>query len=503
MNRLSRVAKYMLMGALFGCCFPVIATIFDLSGQQRMFTLAEVLAVHRAQPLHWIIDTAPLILGIVAALGGWRTLAVTQYEQFFSLSLDMLCIARFDGTFRQVNPAVQNMLGYSPQEMEGKPFLAFTHPDDQRATLAATQNLASGMNTIGFENRYRCKDGSYRWILWRSRTVPDQEGIYAIGIDITEQKIAEEKLHQQILEVHSGVQVLTSSVNQIVGSMTQLLAATSETATTVAQTATTIEEVKQTAHVSSQKAQEISDHAQQAVQIAHSGEQVVEQARTGLGRARDQIRSIADSVLQLGEQTQAIGEIISSVNEIAEQSNLLAVNAAIEAANAGEHGKGFAVVAREVKRLAEQSKQATAQVRLLLNEIKKASTTAVLVTEQGVKAVEAGVQQSLEAGESIRALSQGIVEASYAVTQIAVSSQQQLVGIDQVSIAIASIRSASRHNTDGIRQVEEAVRKLQQVGQSLQLVAEQSTYVTNLKDREAHSEPVSSLSTPEVQNDKQ
>jgi methyl-accepting chemotaxis protein len=226
--------------------------------------------------------------------------------------------------------------------------------------------------------------------------------------------------------------------------------------------------------VSSQKAQEISESAKRAVQVAQTGEHVVEQARLGLARARDQIRSIADSVLELGSQTQAIGEIITSVNELAEQSNLLAVNAAIEAANAGEQGKGFTVVAREVKRLAEQSKQATAQVRALLSEIKKASTAAVLVTEQGAKAVEIGVQQSLEAGESIRALSQGIVEASYSVTQIAVSSQQQLSGIDQVSTAIANIRTASQHNTVGIKQVEEAVRNLQQVGQSLQLLAEQS-----------------------------
>lgn|GEM_PF-4086631 len=134
-----------------------------------------------------------------------------------------------------------------------------------------------------------------------------------------------------------------------------------------------------------------------------------------------------------------------------------------------------------MKRLAEQSKQATSQVRALLNEIKKASTAAILVTEQGAKAVEIGVQQSLEAGDSIRALSQSIAEASYAVTQIAVSSQQQLVGIDQVSTAISSIRIASQQNTSGIKQVEEAVRNLQQVGQSLQLLAERSSQMANTK----------------------
>lgn len=471
MERISLVTKYTLAGVLFGCCFPLGATIFDLLVQGRSFTFADILAVQFGQPLHWIIDTAPLFLGVFAALSGKRAQAASHYQPFFALSLDMFCIARFDGTFKQVSPAVEQMFGYNPSEMANRSFLDFVHPDDHAATVEATKDLAKGTDQVAFENRYRCKDGSYRWILWRSRSVPEQGGMYAIGIDVTARKYHEEQAQTQLLELRDGVQVLTSAVQQIVGSMSQLLTATTDTATTVAQTATTIEEVKQTAYVSSQKAQEVSTSAQQAVQVAQAGEQIVEQARAGLTRAREQIRSIAESVLQLGEQTQAISEIITSVNEIAEQSNLLSVNASIEAANAGEQGKGFAVVAREVKRLAEQSKQATAQVRLLLSEIKKASTAAVLVTEQGAKAIEVGVQQSLEAGDSIRTLSQGIVDASYSVTQIAVSSQQQLIGIDQVSTAITNIRNASLQNSAGIKQVEEAIRNLKQVGESLQLLA--------------------------------
>jgi PAS domain S-box-containing protein len=468
MKQMSLVTKYTLAGALFGCCFPLGATILDLLVQGRPFSFADIIAVQSGQPLHWIIDTAPFFLGMFAAIGGIRAQKVADYQPFFTLSLDMLCIARVDGTFMKVSPAIERMLGYSQGEIENHAFLDFVHPDDHVDTVEATKELSQGENQLAFENRYRCKDGAYRWIFWRSRSVPEQGVIYAIATDVTERKEKEENAHKQLLELREGVQILTSSVHQIVGFMSQLLAATTETATTVAQTATTIEEVKQTAYVSSQKAQEVSSNAQQAVHVAQTGERIVEESRAGLTRAREQIRSIADSVLQLGEQTQAISEIITSVNEIAEQSNLLSVNASIEAANAGEQGKGFAVVAREVKRLAEQSKQATAQVRSLLSEIKKASTTAVLVTEQGAKAIEAGVQQSLEAGESIRTLSQGIMEASFSVTQIAVSSQQQLIGIDQVSTAIVNIRNASQQNNVGIKQVEEAVRNLKQLSESLQ-----------------------------------
>lgn len=481
-ERLSTLTKYVLAGVLSGCCLPLGATIVDLLVTGRSLTVSDAIVRQQLQPLHWIIDTAPVLLGWIAFLAGKRAQVAQHYKPFFSLSLDIMCIAGFDGTFKQVSPAVEKVLGYTPTEIVGRPFLDFTHPEDHAATIEATKHLASGNDEAGFENRYRHKNGSYRWFLWRAKSIPAWETTYAIAIDITERRQMEDKLYRQMTEITHGVRTLAASVNKIMGSMSQLLAATTQTATTVTETATTIEEVKQTAYLSSQKAQEVAASARTAVQVAQAGEQVVEQARTGLTRAQEQIRSIADSVLQLGEQSQAISEIIASVNELAEQSNLLAVNAAIEAASAGEHGKGFAVVAREVKRLAEQSKQATSQVRSLLNDIKRASTAAILVTEQGAKTVEAGVHQSLEAGESIRTLSQGIVEASYAVTQISVSSQQQLIRIDQVAAAISNIRSASVQHTAGIQQVEEAVRNLQQVGQSLQLLAEQSTSRRTTKD---------------------
>jgi methyl-accepting chemotaxis protein len=152
-----------------------------------------------------------------------------------------------------------------------------------------------------------------------------------------------------------------------------------------------------------------------------------------MNRIREQMESIAETVVRLSEQGQAIGGIIATVNDVAEQTNLLAVNAAIEAAKAGEQGKGFAVVAQEVKSLAEQSKEATVQIRGILSDIQRAVSAAVMATEQGSNAAEAGVKQTKEADDSIRILADSIVEASQTATQIAASSQQQLVGMDQVA----------------------------------------------------------------------
>ncbi len=108
------------------------------------------------------------------------------------------------------------------------------------------------------------------------------------------------------------------------------------------------------------------------------------------------------------------GEIIATVNDLSEQSNLLAVNASIEASKAGEYGKGFAVVAQEIKSLAEQSKQATAQIRVILFEVQKGISKAVMATEKGSKAVEAGVKLSAQTGESIESLAESVTESTNA-----------------------------------------------------------------------------------------
>jgi methyl-accepting chemotaxis protein len=248
-----------------------------------------------------------------------------------------------------------------------------------------------------------------------------------------------------------------------------------ETVNAVAQTAATVEEVKQTASACGHQAQGVTENAQQTVAITQSGEQAVQAAVDGMQRVRDQIGSIANQVLQLGERTQAIEDIIATVTEWAEQSHLLAVNAAIEAARAGDQAKGFGIVAQEVRQLATQSKQATAQIRTLLKEIQQSARTTVLVTREGTTAIAAGVTQFIEATQSIHSLSHSIRVAAQAVEQIAASSQDQVLGMTQAAGAMANIKTASGHNLAGLRQIETAVQQLQGVGQTLQALIEQRT----------------------------
>ncbi|MBI2413781.1 MAG: methyl-accepting chemotaxis protein [Deltaproteobacteria bacterium] len=281
-----------------------------------------------------------------------------------------------------------------------------------------------------------------------------------------------DRLKKQTREISEAVNVLATSSNEIAATTAELASGTEQTAIAVSETTTTVEEVKQTATVSSQKARHVSEISQNAVQVSQTGSKLVGETIDGIGRIKEQMEYIAETIVRLSEHNQAISEIIASVDDLAEQSNLLAVNASIEASKAGEHGKGFIVVAQEIKSLSEQSKQATKQVRAILNDIQKSSGAAVMATERGSKSVDSTVRQSAGTGDTISALSSSIGEASQAVMQIAASSQQQLVGMDQVALAMNNIKQATTQNATSTKQVELTVRNLQEVGQRLKTLLE-------------------------------
>ncbi|MBV8774013.1 MAG: response regulator [Deltaproteobacteria bacterium] len=140
-----------------------------------------------------------------------RRQAEEERDRLFNLSLDMMCIAGFDGYFKDLNPAWEKTFGFKTEELFAKPFLEFVHPEDQEATVAAAARLSAGTEVVSFENRYACKDGSYKWLVWDAAPSAEQQLIYALARDITQQKRAEGHLAAQYLTTRALVECATLS----------------------------------------------------------------------------------------------------------------------------------------------------------------------------------------------------------------------------------------------------------------------------------------------------
>ncbi|MBW4682444.1 MAG: PAS domain S-box protein [Microcoleus vaginatus WJT46-NPBG5] len=143
-----------------------------------------------------------------------RKQAEEDRDRFFTLSVDMLCVTGFDGYFKQLNPAWKETLGYSIETLKSQPYLEFVHPDDQEATRAESEKLARGFITVSFENRYRCKDGSYRWLSWNATPFVEQGLMYAVAHDITERKQAEAAMRESENQYRSVVESVREVIFQ-------------------------------------------------------------------------------------------------------------------------------------------------------------------------------------------------------------------------------------------------------------------------------------------------
>jgi PAS domain S-box-containing protein len=126
-------------------------------------------------------------------------------DRFFSVSVDMLCLLDFSGYFKRLSPAWERTLGFSRADLMSRPFIEFVHPDDRARTLNQNKAVRHGGEAHSFENRYVCKDGSYRWLLWNAAPDSDRQVIYSVARDITERKEADEKRETLVRELQAAL----------------------------------------------------------------------------------------------------------------------------------------------------------------------------------------------------------------------------------------------------------------------------------------------------------
>jgi methyl-accepting chemotaxis protein len=279
-----------------------------------------------------------------------------------------------------------------------------------------------------------------------------------------------DRLQGIVTEINDAVARVEADTQEILAAMTRQIAMANEQDAVVTETTATVNEVRATVTETAERAQSVAETAQVSVDISRTGTESVTQTVLGMEVIRHRVEDIADNILVLSENTQQIGEIIATVNSLADQSRMLALNASVEAARAGEEGKGFAVVALEVRNLADQNREATVQVREILGEIQRATNAAVMVTEEGSKGVDQGQTLVNSAGDSIRDLSHAIEEAALAAMQIAASTRQQTIGMDQLTQAMRTIKKATTETLNTTLQVKASVQNLRDASNRINMV---------------------------------
>jgi methyl-accepting chemotaxis protein len=285
-----------------------------------------------------------------------------------------------------------------------------------------------------------------------------------------------DSLQTMINQIHDSSNALSSAAAEILSATTQQASGASEQSAAISQTTTTVDEVKAITEQASMRIQEVANASQRTVETARTGQRSVQETIDSMTMIKERVEGIAENILALSDQTQQIGDIIATVNEIAAQSNMLALNASVEAARAGEHGKGFAVVAMEVRSLAEQSRQATAQVKAILSEVQKATNSTVMATEEGTKGVERGVQLSTQAREAIEQLAAVINESAQVATQVVAGGRQQQTGVEQIAVAMQNINQATVQSLASTRQAERSAQNLNDLARKMnETVAQYNT----------------------------
>jgi methyl-accepting chemotaxis protein len=266
---------------------------------------------------------------------------------------------------------------------------------------------------------------------------------------------------------------LSSSASEMNTIITSQVVGSTQQAAAVQEVTTTAEEIAVTAREITANSCTVESMAESTSQSCRTGTEDVAKATQGMATLRSQVQNIAGSMLLLGDHSQKIGGIVEIIDEISEQTNLLALNAAIEAAGAGESGKRFAIVAREVRRLAERTVFATQQIKGLVEEIQKSTNSTVIVTEEGLKAVDHASALVENVQHSFGGIMAMVDETLRASREIALSTQQQTSACEQLADTMNEVRDVALQTATGLRETEQAIGELSGLADQLKGLMEE------------------------------
>lgn len=267
------------------------------------------------------------------------------------------------------------------------------------------------------------------------------------------------------------------AVTQVQSSSTALQTAASQQATGAREQAsatteisTTVKELLSTSRQIANSAQQVARVADDTAGAARTGNDTVHRAQETIDTVSRQVDAIVNHMLELGKRSQEIGGILDIINELAEQTNILAINATIESAGAGEHGKRFAVVAEEIRKLADRVGSATKDIRALIDEIRAASNTTIMATEDGSKAVQSSARQFAEVAGSFRRIAELVRTNLDVAREIEMSTQQQTTAVEQVNTAILEVAQTARQSEASSTQTLQTATQLIALSKELRAI---------------------------------
>ena len=268
-------------------------------------------------------------------------------------------------------------------------------------------------------------------------------------------------------QIGAATRDMESSAAELQAASQQQATGAKEQATAMTEISTTISQLLATSRQIAGSAQRVAEIAEKTAASARSGDATVQRAREAVGGVQRQVDVIVTHMLDLGRKSQQIGAILHLVNELAEQTNILAINATIEAAGAGEGGRRFAVVADEIRKLADRVGGSTKEIRTLVEEVRAAVNTTVMVTEAGSKAVDAGTRQVGEAAASFAAIASLVETTTEAAQEIGLSTKQQTTAVEQVNLATVNVAQTAKETEASTGQILQTASQLTALARAL------------------------------------
>lgn len=398
-NKYKNTIKYALFGTLFGFMFPIFASILDCLINFGNININSILLLQVKQPLHWVIDLAPPVLGFAAALLG------KKYDELENTlkELKNITISKNDLEL-EINQRIiveKSLKHASDQALESRSLIEKQIKqikEKHNETELAKIELENSKQYI--QSRQNYLHHEIERLLQITNAVSDGNLTVSISsqnndemsnlINGVSQMII--KLREIVSEVKKSSNSLFSKSEKISDLSDKLVIDSQEQLLHTEEISFSIDKISETINKTAENTESAFVMSDKVYESIDHGIKLSKNISQRMKRILDIVNQSTDTINQLGKSTQNIGEIISVIKGIADQTNLLALNATIEAARAGDAGKGFAVVASEIRKLAESTAQATKTISVSINSIKKDTNKAIDNMKIGTEEVKTGVE---------------------------------------------------------------------------------------------------------------